>query len=392
MAKILHSQIGRRKALLCAAALAGAAALPASAGERALKSAAASKEAKAAAAPLVLQDQGSFTVGGGRLAHPGEFSPKRFLSPEGQRAYGDHAYVFYQKPLEETGFPIVFQHGGAQTKRTWESTLDGRDGFQNIFLRKSRSVYLVDQPRIGEAGLSLAAAGDANPYAKNPLFADVTLHELCRIGVFPGRFEHSQFPPGEAALEAFQRCWTPYAGALDDDVSADALAALFLRTGPAVLFTHSMGGSVGWRTPLRTENVRAIVAFEPGGAPFLFPAGEAPEPAKAVFEPVSAVAQEIPLEAFRRLARVPMLLIYGDNIAEKPCALVGPDKWRSELDMARKFVAAVNRHGGRAELLHLPDIGIRGNTHFLMSDLNNREIAELVDAWLKKRVPGAVKA
>ena len=98
------------------------------------------------------------------------------------------------------------------------------------------------------------------------------------------------------------------------------------------------------------------------------------------------------LEAFRRLARVPMLLIYGDNIAEKPCALVGPDKWRSELDMARKFVAAVNRHGGRAELLHLPDIGIRGNTHFLMSDLNNREIAELVDAWLKKRVPGAVKA
>ena len=49
-------------------------------------------------------------------------------------------------------------------------------------------------------------------------------------------------------------------------------------------------------------------------------------------------------------------------------------------------------YGGRAELLHLPEIGIRGNTHFLMSDLNNREIAELVDAWLKKRVPGAVKA
>ena len=53
--------------------------------------------------------------------------------------------------------------------------------------------------------------------------------------------------------------------------------------------------------------------------------------------------------------------------------------------MAKKFVAAVNRHGCNAELIHLPDIGIRGNTHFLMSDLNNEEIAYLTQKWLKKQ-------
>ena len=45
------------------------------------------------------------------------------------------------------------------------------------------------------------------------------------------------------------------------------------------------------------------------------------------------------------------------------------------LAMARLW-RAVNRHGGDAKLVHLPEIGITGNTHFLMSDLNNVEIAD----------------
>ena len=334
--------------------------------------------------PIVLEAQGSFTVGGGRLRHPGTFSRERFLSPEGQTAYGDHAYVFYQIPAHAKKTPIVFQHGGAQTKRTWETTLDGREGFQNLFLRKGRAVYLVDQPRMGEAGLSLRAAGEGNPYARNPLFADRTLYELCRIGVWPERFENSQFPEGEAALEAFQRSWTPYSGELDDELNADALAALFERIDPAVLFTHSMGGTIGWRVPKRTNRVKAIVAFEPGGSPFVFPEGEVPQASKAVYAPVSATAMGVPAEDFMALTRIPMLLVYGDNIARQPSKEVGPDKWRSELDMAEKFVKAVNRHGGRAELIRLPDLGIRGNTHFIMSDLNNAEIADRVEAWLLK--------
>ena len=336
-------------------------------------------------APIVLETQGSFTVGGGTLTHEGTFSREHFLEPQGQVAYGDHAYVFYQVPVKANAYPIVFQHGGAQTKRTWESTPDGRDGFQNIFLRKGYAVYLLDQPRMGEAGLALKAAGPENPYAKNPLYADKSLYELCRIGVWPDRFDGVAFPEGEAAAEAFQRAWTPYAGELDDDVNAAALGKLFERIGPAILFTHSMGGTIGWRTPALTENVKAIVAFEPGGSPFVFPEGEVPVASKAVYAPVSATAIGVPLERFEKLTKLPILVLYGDNIADKPSNEVGPDKWRSERDMAEKFVAAVNRHGGKAEIVRLPDVGIRGNTHFLMSDLNNREVAEFVQKWLEKQ-------
>jgi hypothetical protein len=47
-------------------------------------------------------------------------------------------------------------------------------------------------------------------------------------------------------------------------------------------------------------------------------------------------------------------------------------------------------------LLHLPDIGVYGNTHFAFSDLNNVQIADLLSDFLKskgldKRGPDADK-
>ncbi|MEK0266749.1 hypothetical protein QT383_11575 [Stenotrophomonas rhizophila] len=36
-------------------------------------------------------------------------------------------------------------------------------------------------------------------------------------------------------------------------------------------------------------------------------------------------------------------------------------------------------------LIHLPDMGIRGNSHFLFSDLNNVQIADLVSGFLAKK-------
>lgn len=45
-------------------------------------------------------------------------------------------------------------------------------------------------------------------------------------------------------------------------------------------------------------------------------------------------------------------------------------------------VDAVNRHGGNATLVELPKIGIKGNSHFLMQELNNDEIAAHVARWL----------
>lgn len=52
--------------------------------------------------------------------------------------------------------------------------------------------------------------------------------------------------------------------------------------------------------------------------------------------------------------------------------------------MAQLWVDKINQHGGQAQLVHLPDIGIYGNTHFPFSDLNNQQIAELLSQWLKQ--------
>ena len=68
---------------------------------------------------IPLAAQGSFTVGGGYVTHPGTFKQENFIAPDGQRAYGDFAYVKYQAPANAKPLPLIFQHGGAQSSRTW---------------------------------------------------------------------------------------------------------------------------------------------------------------------------------------------------------------------------------------------------------------------------------
>ena len=70
-----------------------------------------------AAKPIMIQEQGSFTVGGTYKEKPGKFSQENFTAEDGQRAYGDFAYVFYQIPMKAKKLPLIFQHGGAQSKK-----------------------------------------------------------------------------------------------------------------------------------------------------------------------------------------------------------------------------------------------------------------------------------
>ena len=50
--------------------------------------------------------------------------------------------------------------------------------------------------------------------------------------------------------------------------------------------------------------------------------------------------------------------------------------------MAKLWTETINRHGGDAKLVHLPEIGIRGNTHFPFADLNNVQIADVLSQFL----------
>ena len=55
------------------------------------------------------------------------------------------------------------------------------------------------------------------------------------------------------------------------------------------------------------------------------------------------------------------------------------------MEMAKLWRDAVNKYGGDVTVVHLPEIGIKGNTHFPFSDLNNVEIADLMSDWLKEK-------
>lgn len=327
--------------------------------------------------PILIEAQGSFAVGGVVVTAPGQYDPQNFRKPDGQSAYADHAYVFYQTPANARKLPLVFLHGGFQSSKTWESTPDGREGFQNIFLRRRFGVYLVDQPRRAKAGNS------SLPSDLTPSFSNITYHMLFRLGNYPDFFPGIQFPQDEASLDQYFRQITPNTGPLDFEVVADSMVALFDKIGPGILITHSQGGSPGWLTAIKSDKVRAIVAYEPGGSPFVFPEGEVPEAIDTSFGP--RIGRGIPLEDFKKLASIPIVIYYGDNIASEPTTHYGMDQWRAELRLARMFAETVNRYGGDATVVHLPEIGITGNTHFPFSDLNNMEIANLMSEFLTSK-------
>lgn len=98
------------------------------------------------AKPVKLAQQGSFAAGGTVVQSAGTFDYSKPAVVAGQTLHGDHAYVFYQKPVRAKKYSLVFLHGAGQSAKTWETTPDGRAGFQNIFLSRGYSTYLIDQP------------------------------------------------------------------------------------------------------------------------------------------------------------------------------------------------------------------------------------------------------
>ncbi|MBE9605741.1 alpha/beta fold hydrolase [Acetobacteraceae bacterium H6797] len=340
-----------------------------------LASASAMADPMAKSEPLVIQEQGSFAVGGTVVRTPGTYNNNNPTS-EGQSFHGDHLYAFYQIPQNPKPLPIVMLHGAYQSGRSWETTPDGREGFQTIFLRRGFPVYVVDQPRRGRAGNSTVAM-TVEPTPFDQLFFD-----QFRIGKWPNYFDNVQFDRKPETLDQFLRSVTPNTGAYDAGVISDAMAALFDKTGPGVLFSHSQAGGPGWLTAIKSQNVRGIVALEPGSG-FIFPEGELPAAMPSAAGTLTPEA--VPLADFEKLIRIPIIIYYGDNFPTEPTAERGQDNWRVRLAMARLWVDAINKHGGDAQLVHLPEIGIRGGTHFLMSDLNNIEIADQISKFLTEK-------
>lgn len=332
---------------------------------------------------ILIEEQGSFAVGGTVITATGTFDPiadgafnPASQSSSGQTLHGDHAFVFYQKPVDARQLPLVFWHGFGQSMKTWQTTPDGRDGFDNIFLRRGYSVYNLDQPRRGKAGRSTL------PTTISALPDDQLWFGIFRLGLGTEFYSGVQFSKDPEALNQFFRQMTPDTGPLDAEINVAAVSELFNKIGEGILVTHSQSGGLGWLTSIENSNVKAIVSYEPMSN-FVFPESEVPEAIPYLGGLLKA--RGVSMESFMQLTKMPIVIYYGDYIPSEPVDNPGQEQWRAAYEMAKKWRDVVNKHGGDVTLVHLPEIGIKGNTHFPMSDLNNVEVADLMEKWLVEK-------
>lgn len=329
-----------------------------------------------ASKPLQIERQGQFPVGGTMIERPGKFNPDTFTGwtnpvQDGQTYRCDHAFARYQIPVNAGKLPLVFVHGFGSDGVCWETTPDGREGFATLMLRKGYPTYVMDLPGRGHASRTSSEV-TVTPVADEEFWFDIW-----RMEQWPQWNEGIQFPKDSLSVSNFFRQMVPDLSNHQLDVVA--LDAIGGKIGDHILVTHSAGGFPGWMAAMKSSRVKGVVALEPGG--FVFPEGEVPDALPGLTGGLSGVA--VNPDMFAELTCIPIVIYFGDYIPESGATTLGGSNWEVRLKMAREFVAAINRQGGNASLVLLPELGIRGNSHFLMQELNNDVIAEQVTLWLQ---------
>jgi hypothetical protein len=89
-------------------------------------------------------------------------------------------------------------------------------------------------------------------------------------------------------------------------------------------------------------------------------------------------------EQLSTLSKIPILIMFGDHLGDIP----GPFStlWPANLDTCNKFIQQVTAAGGDAQMMYLPKMGIKGNSHMMMQDKNNLQLADLILGWIDERV------
>lgn len=334
--------------------------------------------------PIVLRTMGSLFFGGkvDRTANEETF-------------HGDHGYAQFYIPQNSRTYPLVMWHGIGQSGRTYESTPDGREGYMAIMPRRDWSVYIIDQPRRGRAGYTTSKVDTRN--AVPTIMQESAVWEAFRNGMWrfpdnPSFFPTTQFPKTPDAIDQFFRQQTPDTGEEPRtkehrDFMGRTMSELLKQTGAAILITHSNSGQYGWATAMvAPERVKAIIAYEPGAC--AFPENECPKdltPSGIPLANESQAPQLVSDEEFSQLTKMPILIVFGDNVATEKSNSFNSEVWRVAKHRAQQFVDVVNRHGGDARLLVLPEIGIQGNTHAPFADLNNLQIADILENFLQEK-------
>jgi pimeloyl-ACP methyl ester carboxylesterase len=172
-----------------------------------------------------------------------------------------------------------------------------------------------------------------------------------RIGPVEGFAAREPFPgsvfPVDALPELVRQMvprWTS-----THELEAAALLAVVQRVGRCVLIGHSQGGGFAARVAQAApDTVLATVLMEPHGLP--------------------------------DRATGPQLIVVGDNLERSSATGQLMPIWQ-----------AYRASGARVDVLDLPGVGLRGNSHLMMADNNSDQVSSLVREWMAKAliaVPG----
>jgi pimeloyl-ACP methyl ester carboxylesterase len=291
---------------------------------------------------ITIASQGSFFVGGRKVTAPGAYDPTQGTAntDPGQSFWVDQMYVQYQIPANARRYPLILVHGGSGTGRVWETTPDGREGYQTLMLRRGYPVYIVDFPRRGRAGYP-SFNGPFGTLAGNPVVANRTTQageqwawSRWRLGPkYPEVFPVQQFPM--QAVDSFLQHLVPTVSD-NAEVISGALIKLLEKIGPAILVTHSQSGLFGWLAGARSPSVMGIVSYEPG---FVFPKDAVPA-AIPLFKGTQPSGTPVTPAEFDNLARIPIQVVYGDNIPKQPIPDLVADGRRAQVVTSKMFVDA----------------------------------------------------
>jgi pimeloyl-ACP methyl ester carboxylesterase len=353
-----------RPAILVAVAMAGVFGTPVGAMAQAIK------DLQTPSTPLVLKAQGSFFVGGEKAEQTR--AELGGLGPGGHIAV-NQMYVRYMVPQGGEGnVPVVMIHGATLTGKSWETTPDGRMGWDEYFVRKGHPVYVPDQVGRGRSGFNQALFNNvragSTPEGNLPnllRFSDEVVWPNFRFGSKPGApYPDSQFPV--AAVDELAKQGVPdlsFGGLPTPNPTFKALADLASQLNGAVLMGHSQSGPFPLAAALLNPTAaKGLVLVEPGRCP------------------ANHTAEQI-----KTLATVPILVVFGDH-RDTPTGISTRPSWQESFDSCQEFIGRIKTAGGQAQMLNPPDRGIRGNSHMIMQDKNNLQIADLILQWIGERV------
>jgi hypothetical protein len=318
--------------------------------------------------PLTIRSQGSFFVGGEKKSLP---APPAGAAFGGGEITVNQMYVQYQIPMRgQRHAPVVMVHGCCLSSKTWETTPDGRMGWDEYFVRRDRSVYLADQVSRARSGFDPTIIGAVKSGTQPPSALPNVISASHQIGWTVFRFGPTfgqAFPDGQFPIEAVDELYKQMIPDLNALLPADNptwanMAALAKQLNGAVLMGHSESGFFPEQAALiDASGIRGMISIE--------------QPCPTMTDAQVAT-----------LAKIPTLMVFGDHLGDVSTG--GLVNWQTAHDSCLALVDKMNAAGGDAEMMHLPKLGIKGNSHMLMQDKNSDEIAELVIDWIDEHVEG----